>query len=526
MSTMTLWSRWLAMAVLLAGSVAPAQQLQGPQWSYIEIVDSTLLWPIYPHIAVDEDGGLHLVVLDDPESDNFSQDVLYYLRPEGDGWHRQMLFRDPVRRITSIGFGFDDQGLLHLVVGITNDTLGVTDRFENLYHMTCQQGTWTEMRKIYGPGKCQDLDFCTLPNGRVAIAWTDRVPSRTTLWKLWGKGRWGPTQAALTYFSPKGSGVSNFGRLASGPGDTLHLAFFGEPRGSIWYPCIYYTCTKLGGQWSPPSEVYFNPKVEYDWPVFAVTRDGCRHLFWVVDYDRNIFPDQIIYSSSRDGRSWSVPARLSHHALTNLPFHYPCLLRVVGDSSGMLHTMWHYVAWPKEVVYWYRCGRESDWSPPVPVFPDGGDLTSFDLFVDAHNRLHFVWITTQERDWGITSPLWHAVAQLPTSPVRAEPLERGPQTPFISAQAWPNPCNDRLAIQLVLSQPCLVTVQLYDLAGRCVRVLAEKRPSAESRALLWDGCDEQGVPLPSGVYLYRVVAEQGDKDRQPQVVTGKVSLVR
>jgi len=505
--------------------VAAGQRLQGPQWSYLEVVDSTVTCPIYPHIAVDRAGGVHIVFLDDPENDDYYQDVLYYLRPGSDGWHREMLFRDPVRRVTGFGFGFDDQGLLHLLLGIADDPDPWAGRFDNLYHMTCQEGGWTEMRKVQGPGRYRDLSFCTLPNGRVAVAWTEWAPYRVVLWKLWEKGLWGPTRVALTYFSPKGSGLSYYGQLANGPGDTLHLAFFGEPRGEVWYPCIYYTCTKLGEQWRPPAEVYFNRKEEYDWPLFAVTRDGCRHMFWVVDYDRNIFPDQIIYSFSKDGRSWSIPARFSHHALTDLPFHHPCFLRVVADSSGMLHAMWKYYAWPKEVVLWYRCGREDNWTPPVPVFLDCADAATFDLAVDSENRLHFVWISIRKQDGELAGTIYHAVAELSSSGVPSRQAQTGSEAELISAQAWPNPFNGRLSLRLVPSQRCIVSVHLYDLAGRCLRVLAEGSPVEEDKAVVWDGRDEHGLPVPSGVYLYRIEA-QPVHGGQPQVVTGKVSLVR
>lgn len=71
----------------------------------------------------------------------------------------------------------------------------------------------------------------------------------------------------------------------------------------------------------------------------------------------------------------------------------------------------------------------------------------------------------------------------------------------------PNPFNPATELRFVLAEPAAVTLAIHDLAGRRVRVLLEcaARPAGEQR-LTWDGRDDAGQALPSGVYLVRLAA--------------------
>ncbi|MBC7186624.1 MAG: hypothetical protein H5U38_06280 [Calditrichaeota bacterium] len=486
-------------------------------------------FPIYPHIAIDSIGRVHVVALDDPEDDDLYQDVLYHWWQDDSGWRRELLFRHESQRVTDIGFGFDDQGVLHLVLGISEDPWPWYGFFESIWHMRLERGAWTRMTQIERKDSYADLGFVTLPGGRVAIAWRQGIgPDETILWRLWGDGKWGPSRVAMRRFSPKENGSCFLPVLERGPGDTLHLAFFGEPRGDVWYRAIYYTCRSVHDEWRTPSEVYFNTRVDYDWPTLAITNDGCRHVFWAIDWDRNIFPERILYSYSRDGKTWSSPAPFTHHAFTTLAFHYPFRVRAVADSSGTLHAMWMYYAWPKEMVLFYRSGREENWSEPVPVFPDNCEVGSFDLAVDRQNRLHFVWTAAEGRTPGPgVSSIWHAVAELSKSVVsgRPAPNERSGNSLFASRAAHPNPFNTSCTLRLVVRQPCLKSADIYDVSGRLVRNLVNDLAINRECAVVWDATAQDGTQVPSGVYLYQVKARASGSERQ-EWASGKLLLVR
>jgi hypothetical protein len=71
---------------------------------------------------------------------------------------------------------------------------------------------------------------------------------------------------------------------------------------------------------------------------------------------------------------------------------------------------------------------------------------------------------------------------------------------------YPNPFSTGTTFDLDLSVDADVRVDVYDAAGRKVRHEELGRLSAGSRAMSFDGAGDDGRPLPSGVYFYRVSA--------------------
>ncbi|MGH2569888.1 MAG: FlgD immunoglobulin-like domain containing protein, partial [bacterium] len=89
----------------------------------------------------------------------------------------------------------------------------------------------------------------------------------------------------------------------------------------------------------------------------------------------------------------------------------------------------------------------------------------------------------------------------------------------LSASVVGAPADSRREFQLSVPSAQHVTFTIYNVMGRRVRTLADGSLPEGVQTLIWDLKDDRGVPLPSGVYLYRAVA--GD-----DVVTRKVVLVR
>jgi hypothetical protein len=71
---------------------------------------------------------------------------------------------------------------------------------------------------------------------------------------------------------------------------------------------------------------------------------------------------------------------------------------------------------------------------------------------------------------------------------------------------YPNPFNPTTTIAFDLPEQARVELTVYDISGRKIRTLASGNYAACSHQVLWDGRDEQGTPVASGVYVYRLVA--------------------
>jgi flagellar hook assembly protein FlgD len=61
-------------------------------------------------------------------------------------------------------------------------------------------------------------------------------------------------------------------------------------------------------------------------------------------------------------------------------------------------------------------------------------------------------------------------------------------------------------IQYDLDRIELVTLVIYDVGGRVVRSLVDARQEPGRYEIQWDGRDERGKEIGSGVYFYRLQA--------------------
>ena len=84
----------------------------------------------------------------------------------------------------------------------------------------------------------------------------------------------------------------------------------------------------------------------------------------------------------------------------------------------------------------------------------------------------------------------------------------GTSTPerFSLSQNYPNPFNPETEISYALPSACPVKLFVYNLLGQRVRTLVDEYQAAGHKSVLWDGTDEDGNQVASGVYFYRMQA--------------------
>ena len=77
-------------------------------------------------------------------------------------------------------------------------------------------------------------------------------------------------------------------------------------------------------------------------------------------------------------------------------------------------------------------------------------------------------------------------------------------THFILSQNYPNPFNPETAINYQLSTTRDVELVVYDPLGQKVRTLADARQPAGNYSVKWNGRNDAGAQVASGVYFYRL----------------------
>lgn len=77
---------------------------------------------------------------------------------------------------------------------------------------------------------------------------------------------------------------------------------------------------------------------------------------------------------------------------------------------------------------------------------------------------------------------------------------------FVLQQSYPNPFNSSCIISYSLPAASRVVLTIYDLMGREVKKLVEAARPAGAMSLVWDGNNDRGAPLASGVYVVKMTA--------------------
>jgi flagellar hook assembly protein FlgD len=79
---------------------------------------------------------------------------------------------------------------------------------------------------------------------------------------------------------------------------------------------------------------------------------------------------------------------------------------------------------------------------------------------------------------------------------------RKPEEP-IELSILPNPFFGSAVVELQLAQESRVAVEIYDLSGRLVESLANGAFGAGAHRFVWNGENDSGSDVPSGVYVCR-----------------------
>jgi len=99
------------------------------------------------------------------------------------------------------------------------------------------------------------------------------------------------------------------------------------------------------------------------------------------------------------------------------------------------------------------------------------------------------------------------------------PADSGGAPGVATVVVSPNPFNPSASIRFDLRAAARVRLVIYDLEGKTVRTLADGRLSAGPHTYFWDGRNDTGDALPSGVYFFRLEADGAS-------TAGKLTLLR
>ncbi len=146
------------------------------------------------------------------------------------------------------------------------------------------------------------------------------------------------------------------------------------------------------------------------------------------------------------------------------------------------------------------------------AIPDPEAPYPHDFLIDPQGRVHF-WSWEYE-----PRVLAGMIERLLGTTEVGQPHPPGGASLLLSAPI-PNPTSTLSTLRLQLRHPGPARLTVLDGEGRLVKTLLAGWQDAGERLLRWRGRDEQGRPVPAGVYQIHLTAG-------PQQITRRVVLAR
>jgi hypothetical protein len=81
-------------------------------------------------------------------------------------------------------------------------------------------------------------------------------------------------------------------------------------------------------------------------------------------------------------------------------------------------------------------------------------------------------------------------------------------------QNYPNPFNPETAIEYTLPASGHITLTVFNILGHKVKDIVNSYQSAGHKRAIWDGRDAQGRETESGVYFYKLTADNFSMTRK------------
>lgn len=94
--------------------------------------------------------------------------------------------------------------------------------------------------------------------------------------------------------------------------------------------------------------------------------------------------------------------------------------------------------------------------------------------------------------------LWLDSCQTTVKPKQAK-------LPLIAVNSYPNPFTNKTTINYQITTENHICIKIFSPNGKQIISLKNKRQSAGTYAILWDGRDQQGKQVPNGIYFYQLI---------------------
>ena len=330
-----------------------------------------------------------------------------------------------------------------------------------------------------------------------------------------------PAISTLNYIGGSGDGAvalwGDSGYIANGDAATATVNLtFDSASGQLVIPYILD-----GDQFgAPPHQITGNIVLNMTGPSIHVLSPNGGELWRVgethdIEFTSSSGPTNVLIEIDRgDGNGWETI--VDNHPVASGAYSWDvagppsahCVVRVSDAADPAVQSSSHAEFTIGRYLGWITIGEYSG----IVAGGEGEDIQlNFDSTGLADGTYQVNLVVTNSASGPIIVPVTLEVGG--TSSVENLPQH------LALEKNYPNPFNPRTNISFTLPADESVRLQVFDMRGRLVKTLHDGALTAGYHTVMWDGTDDSGQRVASGVFLYRLVS--GD-----QVFSRKMLLMK
>jgi len=348
--------------------------------------------------------------------------------------------------------------------------------------------SWSDLMAVPTPGSCCHYPVATGDSlGNLWACWASGGPGDGH--HIWGnayiQGQWGPP-VLISY---------------PGSDEEITYSMTTDIQGNVWVGWYRSFCPDRGicvsfnngSGWSDTMMVTGYPHSYFTLgPALTVDTSG---MIWAGWLGCDSIENWKVYASYFEDSVWSGPMLVSESAASG-----DYSVAITSDDKGMVWLTWM----NSDLNIYYSYWNGNNWSTPAPVDTHPADDYDLKMTFDGE-RIWVTWIREADYTFSIYASYTYGVG------IEEKPVVQPPPSGLGLWQNYPNPFKKITEIRYQIRdsrQKSVVSINIYDVTGRLVKTLVNEPQEPGYYKVLWDGKDDLGKAVSSGIYFYRL--EVGD----------------
>lgn len=177
---------------------------------------------------------------------------------------------------------------------------------------------------------------------------------------------------------------------------------------------------------------------------------------------------------------------------------------IVDGMDAPLPDRWTFVQWNAVDDYLHQAASSDCWPEDITYDPDNSGTPLASLGVHEH------WNNETDMQYSRNLGTGDGIELVKVfAPASVDAEIRAASRDFRLLSNYPNPFNPVTTIRYALERDAQIRLTVHDVSGRHVRTLVSGFQTAGSHTVRWHGTSNDGAPMPSGVYIYRLQTADG-----------------